>query len=172
MNHIHASVTAARDLANHPPCRLGPNLTAPQGGQIMSGQLVQMDLSRRVDIPREIKRALADAIKKSGLSRAQIVDRVNDRLVELGYRPSVSAASLDRWCSITDLTHHIPAHVLGILCTVIGDPAPLYPLALATGQAMIGTKDQMLLRLAHAQEKKRLAAREERDARRSLERLL
>ena len=138
----------------------------------MSGMLMQMDLSARLDIPREIKRALSAALKGSGLSRDQISDRVNARLLDLGFKASVSVASIERWCSVTDLSHNIPAHVLGIICVIINDPSPLDPLVLATGQAMIGSREQTLLRLARAQEKKRLAAREEARARRELERLV
>lgn len=137
----------------------------------MSGTRTQMDLFTVYDTPRQIKAALAQALKKSRMSRYQITEAVNARLRALGYPGNISPASLDKWTAPTAASHNIPAHVLGIVCQVLDDPVPLKPLCLPLGMELIGEKERAYMDLGRAERDARRVVRQRRRAQAALDRL-
>jgi hypothetical protein len=114
-----------------------------------------------------LKRALNLAVRESGLSRAQVADRLNEVLALEGLRTrgregAVSLALLEKWLAPGDQAAVMPAKFLPAFCRVTGSLLPLMALARPLGAEVIGPEDQVLLELARALMAERQAARRRR----------
>ena len=114
-----------------------------------------------------LKRAMNLAVRESGLSRAQVADRLNEVLALEGLRTRgrdgvVSLALLEKWLAPADMAAVMPAKFLPAFCRVTGSLAPLMALARPLGAAVIGPEDQVLLEMARALMAEREAARRRR----------
>jgi hypothetical protein len=115
----------------------------------------------------EVKRAMALAARECGLSRAVLVDEMNDLVRLEGLRTKgkdglVTEAMLDKWLAPEARDYVIPLRFLPVFCRVAGSLAPLAALAAGLGAAVIGEADQVLLALARAQQEEKAAARRRR----------
>jgi hypothetical protein len=114
-----------------------------------------------------LKLSLNLAVRESGLSRAQVADRLNEVLGREGLRTRgrdgvVSLALLEKWLAPADTAAVMPAKFLPAFCRVTGSLAPLMALARPLGAAVIGPEDQVLLELARALMAERAASRRRR----------
>jgi|GEM_PF-620813 len=114
-----------------------------------------------------LKRALNLAVRESGLSRAQVADRLNEVLALEGLRTrgregAVSLALLEKWLAPADTAAVMPAKFLPAFCRVTGSLLPLMALARPLGAAVIGPEDQVLLEIARTMMAERQAARRRR----------
>lgn len=112
------------------------------------------------------KEAMNAAAKNCGLSREQIVGRMND----LASRYGVSLVSngvmtldtLEKWINPNELNRQMPMKALPIFCGVVGDSSSLDVLARPVGSKVIGQKDQQFLKWARAYHRERDARSERR----------
>ena len=104
-----------------------------------------------------VKMAMCDAAKRSGLSRDQIVDKMNELAASAGIRcagmaQKVTLAILDKWLAPGADEYHIPLRVLPLFCRVTSSNLPLYIYANFFLEAEIISKDdKKLLNWAKAQ---------------------
>jgi hypothetical protein len=116
----------------------------------------------------ELKAALNRAARGSGLSRAQVVDKLNvliqmENLRTRGKDGLVTEAMLDKWLAPGALDEMPPVKLLPIVCAALESLEPLAALARPLGAAVIGEGEQLLLEMARAQlEEKRAAKRRRR----------
>lgn len=115
----------------------------------------------------ELKREMALAARRCGMTRPQIVDRMNvligiERLRTRGKDGLVTEAMLDKWLAADSLDSVTPIKLMPIFCRVTGSLTPLATLARPLGAEVIGPEDIILLEMARAQVAKKKAARKER----------
>ena len=123
-----------------------------------------------LNVTRQIKEVMNAAAKDCGLSREQVVDRMN----ELGDRYGVSLISgngkgltldtFEKWINSSEMGRQMPIKALPVFCAVVGDASALDVLARPLGYRVIDRDDQMLLKWAKAN----LSAR---DARKTMRRI-
>jgi hypothetical protein len=107
------------------------------------------------------------AAKGSGLSRAQVADRLNAVIGIEGLRTrgkdcQVTQAILDKWLAPEALDQVIPVKLLPAYCRVTGSLEPLRVLVRMVGGEVIDEGEQILLEMARCQMAKKRAARRER----------
>jgi len=118
---------------------------------------------------KDQKSTMNAAAKRCGLSREEIVDKMND----LASRYGVSLVSngglrmdtFEKWINPNDLSRQMPTRALPIFCAVINDHSALDILARPLGARVIGDADQRLLKWA----KEYFKARDARKVMRQLE---
>ncbi len=117
-------------------------------------------------VPR-LKAAMREALKGCGLSREQVVDRMNE-LASLeglstgGRAKRVTLPLLDKWVAEGAPEHVIPTKFIPIFCEATGDYGVLRVLARCLGLAVIGPEEQKLLEWARAEVEKRRIAKKAR----------
>ncbi len=128
-------------------------------------------LNLPADPTAAVKATLAQAVRESGKSRAEVLDALNALAASAGIRLNRNAKTLspdvwDKWLNPIDREHLPSLAALTIICRVLG-PAPLAVLAQASGGYHCITDQQAkLLRMAEIdreiaerkREKKRLEA--------------
>jgi len=102
----------------------------------------------------ELKRAMSLALKESGLSRAELAERMNvliviERLRTRGKDGLVTEDMVNKWLAPEDQMA-IPLKLVKIFGTVMGSPAPAQTL-LPEGCRAIGPAEILLLEYAQAQ---------------------
>jgi len=119
---------------------------------------IQMTLfnAPTLHISRPLKEAMDAASRHSGMSRAQIVDKMND----LADRHGVSLVSgnsnrlkldtFEKWLNVNEKNRNIRLKTLPIFCAVVKDITPLNIIAQPLGAKVIGPEDQRLLKWAKA----------------------
>ena len=115
----------------------------------------------------EMKRAMNLAAKECGLSRPELVDRLNGLIALEGLRTKgkgglVTEAVLAKWLAPEDVSQVIPVKLLAAFCRAAGSLGPLAALAAPVDAWVIGKPDQVLLEMARAQVAEQDAARRKR----------
>lgn len=109
-----------------------------------------------LNVTRPLKEALHAAAKNCGLSRDEIVDRMND----LAERYGVSLASgngkqltrdiFEKWVNPQDTSRQVPVKALPIFCAIVKDITPFDILVKPLGAEVIGHEECRKLRWADA----------------------
>ena len=94
------------------------------------------------------KEAMRAAVKKCGLSREQVVDRMNDLAgrygVGLASNGGLTLDTFEKWINPGELNRQMPMKALPIFCAVINDHSAMDILARPLGVLVIGEEDQRL----------------------------
>lgn len=112
---------------------------------------------RAASYPARIARAVAEAIKQSPLSRADIAKRMSEHL---GAGETVTPGMLDQYTSTANEKNNIPAHRLFALVAVTGDVRVLNAALQDTGFIAIDKSFEPLIRRELARERLAEAQRE------------
>lgn len=112
-------------------------------------------------VVHDVKTVLACAVKESGESREQVLDRVNALArrhgIKLSGNAGLSQAMFDKWLNAEDDSRVPGVKGLVLLCLALDTVAPLEAMARVLGVRVISGNDITLLELARAQqESKRL----------------
>jgi len=122
-----------------------------------------------LNIAGDLKKIMSAAVNRSGLSREQILDKMNDLSGRYGVRlvsnGTLRMDSFEKFLNPNDPARQIPVRALPIFCAVVKDYAALDVLARPLGATVVGPKDQNLLKWAKAY----FCARDARKAMRQLE---
>lgn len=134
----------------------------------MSGRAAQMPLNwQGMDVRLPVKHAMAAALKGCGLSREQVVDKINDLAAASGIHLRLTLSILEKWVA-PSADNAIPYQLLPIFCRATESLEPIAALAAPLGVVLAGPREQRLIAIARAdQETKRLR----REKRRALEEL-
>ena len=102
------------------------------------------------NIAGPLKRAMVEAEKACGLSREQIVDRMNELAEQYGVnlikgRGGLSVDTLEKWLNPRDRSRVINVKALPVFCRVVGSKAPIAELIKPLGGQLIDEKDARLL---------------------------
>ncbi len=103
------------------------------------------------NIVKPLKLAMVSAEKKSGLSREQIVDQMNDLAEQYGLRltkgngRNLTIDTLEKWLNSKDRGRVINIKALPVYCLVVGSNEPIAELIKPLGGMLIGQKDAKLL---------------------------
>ena len=99
---------------------------------------------------QDTKVAMAEAIKKSGLSRFQIADRMNEIIVPDGDEGPITKEQIDSWTkkeeSRTSFFRYLP-----IFCHVTQNYSPLQAYASALSLKIIEEREMSILELGQAE---------------------
>lgn len=104
-----------------------------------------------LNVNRTLKEQMARSAKESGLTREEILERMNRladrngiRLIK-GNGPALTMSSLDKWLNPED-QEHIPAvNSLVVFCAAIEDMEPMRVLTAPLGMELINENDIKLL---------------------------
>jgi len=103
---------------------------------------------------KDSKLAMKAAADASGLSREQIVDKMNDLAsrygVNLASNGGLQLHTFEKWINPNDLSRQMPMRALPVFCAVVGDTSAMDALARPLGARVIGPEDQNLLKWARA----------------------
>lgn len=118
-----------------------------------------------LNVQPDVKAALNKAARDCGLSREQIVDRVNELARRFGLKlgpRGLSSATLDKWLDPNDAEHRLPLEAVNLLAHVLEDFSPLDVLAASHGVGLrvIGPEDAAILAAAKREEQIRELRRE------------
>ncbi len=112
--------------------------------------------TQTLNVTRPLKEAMHAATKNCGLSRDEIVDRMND----LAYRYGVSLASgngmkltrdiFEKWVNPQDTSRQVPVKALPIFCAIVKDITPFNILVKPLGAEVIGRDERRKLKWADA----------------------
>jgi hypothetical protein len=137
----------------------------------MSQMQRQLNLfeSTSLNTTYDIKREIRLAMSRSGLSRDQIVDQINDLAVKEGMRKSISKAALDNWSKDSDPDRLPSPAWLTLFCKVVGSVTPISALIRPLDAEIISRDDIRLLMWARAERDKKKATKRARLAEQSLD---
>ena len=130
---------------------------------------------RTLNIDRELHEAMNQAAKNCGLSRDEIVERMNALAVKYGITLAkgngrqLTLTTLEKILNPNEPSHTISIKALPVFCAAVGDHSPLDILARPLGFEVIGEEEQRLLRWARANLTKSQALRELRQIENELE---
>jgi len=119
---------------------------------------IQLDIFDRptLNIAKAYKIAMNDDIRESNLSRAQVLDRMND-LAERhgvclvhGNGKLLTIGTLDKWLNPADLSRQMPAKAIPLFCAATGRHKTMDAVAVSLGLRVIGQREQKMLRWADA----------------------
>lgn len=117
---------------------------------------LSMDLTgASLNVAARVKAAMREAIRESGLSREEIVERMASLATRDGLRggrgTTITLANLDAWVGETK-DNQIPVHLLTIFCRVTRNLGVIEALAAPLGATVIGRRDRRLLEVAKIDE--------------------
>ena len=134
----------------------------------MGSKHIQLKLftAPTLNICRTIKIAMNDDVKESGLSREQVVDRMNDIAQRYGVSLSrgnckqLKLDTFEKWLNAEEPSRQIPVKALPIFCAATGQIGTMNVLAQSVGLQMIGDYEQKLLKWAQIDiERRKLSKR-------------
>jgi hypothetical protein len=109
------------------------------------------------NVVHDLVDAMRTAVKRSRISRDEIVDRMNDLAARYGVclcsGGKLTLDTLDKWLVIDDSSRMVSVKALTIFCKVVDDVAPLDVIARPLGAMVIGQEDINLLKWARAYRK-------------------
>jgi len=109
-----------------------------------------------LNVGRAVKDALNRAARESGLSREQLVDRMNELAERHGVHLTrgngrrLTLEVFEKWLNPADLTRQMPLKALPVFCAAAGDRSALEALAAPLGLRVIGSNEQRRLEWADA----------------------
>ena len=111
-----------------------------------------MELKRKLaDYVMDSKLAITEAIRKSGLSRAQIADRMNELIgIDEEGEGKISVSQIDSWTK-RDEKRTPFCKYLPIFCVVTNNTAPLEAFVAAIGARLVSDKKINLLELGESE---------------------
>lgn len=115
------------------------------------------------NINRPVKEALRASIEKSGLSREEVVNRMNRLAQRFGVVLSngksncLTGDAFEKWLSLDDALHNMPVRAIPIFCKAVNDPSVLEEIINPLGYQIIGDDDRKLLAWAKAYQQARRA---------------
>lgn len=111
--------------------------------------------ARLAGLNATLKASMQRALASCGLSRAQVVDRMNALASEAGVRLTtgnarqLSSATLDKWLNPADREHLPSVLALEVFCLAIGSVQPLSQLLGLLGCGVMTTEDKRLRDYGH-----------------------
>lgn len=132
---------------------------------------VQMSLFNQptLNIADDFKEAMALAVKNSGLSREQVVEKMNGLAARYGIRlakgngKNLNISTLEKWLNLNSPGRMISVKALNVFCAVVGDNTPIDIMVRPLGAKVIGEKDIKKLAWADASLKAKKARRKIRE---------
>lgn len=118
---------------------------------------IQLDLFSQptLNVSKAIKAAMANDALNSGMSREQLVDRMNDIAerhgvcLTHGNSQRLTIDTLEKWLNVSD-QRHIPVKALTVFCAAVGKSSALDVMARALGLMVVGEREQKMLAWAEA----------------------
>lgn len=107
-----------------------------------------------LNVEPALKDALRAAVAESGLSRDQVVDRMNELATHHGVRlvqgngQTLSLDTFEKWLNQSEPGRAISIRALTVFCAAVGDHRPIAVLCRPLGFAVIGPDDANLLEWA------------------------
>jgi len=104
-----------------------------------------------LNIMRPLKESMATAARECGLSREDIVDKMNDLaerygvLLVKGNGRRLKVATLEKWLNPGDKQHVISLKALPVFCAVVKSSKPMRALIEPLGYQVVDDKDTQLL---------------------------
>ena len=135
------------------------------------GRLPLFDRPVRLDVLAPFKSALADAMKDSQLSRAQIAEAMNEAMRREGLPGNITEEKLNKWASPSDESHQPNVRQMGFLLAAIGDTDPMNVMLQPFGCRVAGPLEETLIREGLAREAEVRARQAAKEARLERERL-
>ncbi|MEN8134289.1 MAG: hypothetical protein ABFS18_01965 [Thermodesulfobacteriota bacterium] len=132
----------------------------------------QLDLFNRPSFNRlnhDIKAAMNEAVKKSGLSRDQVLDRINELALRFGVRlvggsgKALTMDTLAKWLNVEEESRVPSFNGLAVFCAAIECNEPLAVMARLLGGKLISDQDVNLLDWARAYHKAKNLKKEMRE---------
>lgn len=120
----------------------------------MAKQLDLFSVAPTLNVQRDVKTAMANAAKDTGLSREELCERINQTADRYGVRlvkgtgSGVTLATLEKWLNPEDKEREIPVKGLAVFLAATGDKSPIAELIAPLGWMVIDEKDAKLLQLA------------------------
>ena len=109
-----------------------------------------------LNVAKPIKAALNKDVQASGLSREQIVDRMNELadcygvcLVN-GNCKRLTIETFEKWLNSNDLKRQIPLKAIPVFCAAVKKHSSLDVMARSLGMRVVGDREQKLLSWAEA----------------------
>lgn len=116
----------------------------------------QLDLfGPALDTTRAVKASMFRAARASGMSREQIVDRMNEVAGRHGIRLNqgnaqrLTVETLEKWLAVND-DRRIPYHALPVFCRVVGSAEPIAAMLAPLGGLAVMGEEVTLLEWARA----------------------
>lgn len=124
----------------------------------MTRNPIQLDLFNRttMNVIKPFKLALGDDAKASGMSREQIVERMNDLadrhglVLVHGNGRRLTIETFEKWLNPGDLGRMMPLKALPAFCAATGRCSAFSAVAEPLGLKVIGEREQKLLAWAEA----------------------
>ena len=116
---------------------------------VVSDMAEQLNLfGPSLNVTSRLKASMREALRKSGFSREQIIDRMRalakgDGLGG-GRGSTISLPNLDAWCSETK-PNLIPVNLLPLFCHVTKDLSPLHVITAPLQATVVGKREMKLL---------------------------
>lgn len=120
----------------------------------MATQLGLFTTAPTLNVLRDLKVAMAQAAKATGLSREALCDRINELADRYGVRlvkgtgPNLTVDTLEKWLNPEDKERVIPTKALSVFCAAVESTMPMQVLVAPLGWRIIDDKQAKLLQLA------------------------
>ena len=120
----------------------------------MVTQLGLFTTAPTLNVLRDLKVAMAQAAKATGLSREALCDRINELADRYGVRlvkgtgPNLTVDTLEKWLNPEDKERVIPTKAMTVFCAAVESIEPMQVLVAPLGWRIIDDKQAKLLQLA------------------------
>lgn len=120
----------------------------------MAKQLDLFTAAPTLNVQRDVKTAMANAAKNTGLSREELCERINQIADRFGVRlvkgtgQNLTLATLEKWLNPEDKEREIPNKGMSVFCAAVGSLDPIHAMVVPLGGQVIDEKKAKLLRLA------------------------
>lgn len=120
----------------------------------MATQLGLFSTAPTLNVLRDLKTAMANAAKETGLSREELCDQINQMADRYGVRlvkgtgPNLTLDTLEKWLNPEDKERVIPAKGLPVFCAAVNSIEPMQVMVAPLGWRVIDERQAKLLQLA------------------------
>lgn len=117
----------------------------------MVTQLGLFSTAPTLNVLRDLKTAMAQAAKATGLSRDELCDRINQLADRYGVRlvkgtgPNLSLDTLEKWLNPEDKERVIPVKAMAVFCAAVDSLEPFQVMIAPLGGRVIDEKQAKLL---------------------------